>query len=244
MKNIWKIDFSTYIFILLLLLSGLIKDLIAVSIIILVHELGHIFFFKLFKYKINKITIYPFGGIILVSKKIHERIYKEILSSSGGILFQLIFLLIINCLYKDGYISNYFYSLCTTYNKYIPIFNIIPLIPLDGSKILLSIFTMFFSYRTSYVLMIISGIISYIVFLLYNYLNHSYDLVIYVFLFINLIVVLKNYKYIMNIFYLERIMYDHYYNKIIYLDKFKHFRVDKYYYVGGKCEKKYLINRY
>jgi len=244
MKNIWKIDFSTYIFILLLLLSGLIKDLIAVSIIILVHELGHIFFFKLFKYKINKITIYPFGGIILVSKKIHERIYKEILSSSGGILFQLILLLIINCLYKDGYISNYFYTLFITYNKYILFFNIIPLIPLDGSKILLSIFTMFFSYRTSYVLMIISGIISYIVFLLYNYLNHSYDLVIYVFLFINLVVVLKNYKYIMNNFYLERIMYDHYYNKIIYLDKFKHFRVDKYYYVGGKCEKNYLINRY
>ena len=85
-----KIDYSTYILIFLTLLAGYIKNVFLILLIVLIHELGHVFFFLLFKIEVRKIVIYPYGGMSYVNKKINERIYREILISIGGILFQIL----------------------------------------------------------------------------------------------------------------------------------------------------------
>ena len=142
MKNILdkvRIDYSTYILILIGLLSGYIKNIMIILVIVLVHELGHVFFFSLFKMDIESIVIYPFGGVSKVNKKIHERIYKDILISLGGIIFQGLLIMVIYLLYKYSFIVNSTYNMYISYNKSIILFNLIPIIPLDGSKLQLSI---------------------------------------------------------------------------------------------------------
>lgn len=251
MKNILdkvRIDYSTYILILIGLLSGYIKNIMIILVIVLVHELGHVFFFSLFKMDIESIVIYPFGGVSKVNKKIHERIYKDILISLGGIIFQGLLIIVIYLLYKYSFIVNSTYNMYISYNKSIILFNLIPIIPLDGSKLLLSICSKFVSYRISYITMIFVGCVSLLLFILYNMIFKLNDIVVYLFLLGSLINCIKEYKYVKGKFYLERILYDNYYNEIIN-DSFdiKDMRIDKYYYYKNKDryinEKDYILKK-
>ncbi len=234
MMNIFKkikIDFSTYFLLLIALFAGYIKNAFIILLIILIHEFGHVFFFLLFDINIENIVIYPYGGVTNVNKKLHERIYKDILISLGGITFQLILLILFKILYFKSIIALTTFNMFMTYNSSIIIFNLIPIIPLDGSKLFFAIFSKFFSFKNSYILMIITGLISLILFILYNFVYKLNDLILYTYLMYKLIEIIKEFKYIMNKFYLERIMYSHYYNEIINnISKIDKIRIDKYYY--------------
>lgn len=234
MKNILtkiRIDYSTYILILLGLLAGYIKNIFLILMIVIVHEMGHVFFFLIFKINIEKITIYPYGGMTLVNKQLHERVYKDLFISIGGILFQLILFFIMKLLYENNILYGTTFSLFKMYNLSIIIFNMIPIIPLDGSKFIFSIFNKFLSYKDSYIMMIVLGFFSLIFFITYNFIYKLNDIVLYVFLVWELIVVIKEYKYVMNKFYLERILYNHYYNEIISdEDSLDKIRIDKFYF--------------
>lgn len=248
MKNILKkvkIDCTTYLLIILALFAGYIKNISLILLIVLIHEIGHVFFFILFKIKIQKITIFPFGGVTYVNKKLHERIYKDVLISLGGIFFQVILGVFFLILYNFDFIVSSTYSLFTLYNIRIIIFNILPIIPLDGSKFIFAILSKYLAYRDSYIIMIVLGIISLFLFIGFNFVYKVNDLILYVFLIFKLYEVIKESKYVINKFYLERVLYNHYYNEIIsdYLD-IKKIRIDKYYFfdIGGKYlnEKDYL----
>ena len=93
--KIIKVNFLTIYFLLLLFLCGYVRVGLIIFFIVLIHELGHVFFIKLFKYKIESITIYPFGGITKIYKDINTPIKKELLIASGGIILQLILFIII-----------------------------------------------------------------------------------------------------------------------------------------------------
>lgn len=247
MKNIFKIDNSTYLLILLGLLSGYIKNIFVILIIVLIHELGHVFFFYIFNVEIESVIIYPFGGVSKVNKRIHERIYKDILISLGGIIFQLLLAVIFYFLYQYDLIVNSTYKLFNVYNKSIILFNLIPIIPLDGSKLLFACCTKFLSFKKSYLIMVICSIVSFVFFITYNFVFKMNDIVIYSFLLLNLCQSIKNYKYVINKFYLERIMYDNYYDGIVYNSNIDNMKLDKYYYfMDGNSvinEKIYLKNK-
>lgn len=240
-----KIDISTYFLILIALFAGYIKNIFLILMIVLIHELGHAFFITLYKIEIESITIYPYGGITTINKRLHERIYKDILISLGGIIFQVLLYFVFLILYHNNLIVLSTYNIFLLYNKSIILFNLIPLIPLDGSKLLFSIFSKFFSFKRSYILMITSGFIALIIFITYNFIYKLNDLILYIFLVYKLYEVIKEFKFTMNKFYLERIMYDHYYNKIINDENnLEKIRIDKYYYFKENNkyinEKKYI----
>lgn len=250
MKNIlnkFKINYMTWFLILFSLLAGYIKYTFIIMMIVVIHELGHIFFFKIFKFEILKIIIYPFGGITYINKRIHERMYKDFLCAIGGIVFQIILWGIFLIMLKTGWIAESTYQIFFRYNLTIMFFNILPIVPLDGSKGINIILNKFFSFRFSYK---VSGVISFCTFIFLVMFSTYYkvnNLFIYMFLLWKVIEYLKEYKYVMNKFYLERVMYDHYYNEIINnCDNLNVLRLDKYYYFkkNGKYinEKDYIRN--
>lgn len=243
-----KVDNSVYLLLLFGLLSGHIKSLFIILIIILIHEIGHVFFFKIFNIEIESVVIYPFGGVTYINKKIHERIYKDIFISLGGILFQFVLWGLFLILYKINFIVLSTYKMFCLYNINIILFNLLPIIPLDGSKLFFSFFTKFFSYKVSYILMVSLSIVSLFLFIVYNYIYKLSDFIIYVFLFFKLYEVVIEYKYIMNKFYLERVIYDHYYDKIINnCVDISNLRIDKYYYFKENnryvSEKDYILKK-
>ena len=198
--KIIKVNFLTIYFLLLLFLCGYVRIGLIIFFIVLIHELGHVFFIKLFKYKIESITIYPFGGITKIYKDINTPIKKELLIASGGIILQLILFIIIYLIPISDFTKILFYK----YNISIIIFNILPIIPLDGSIICTSILNKLFSFKTSYYLSIIISIIGVILYLLSNYWFSLNNYLIVALFIIKTYYSYKNYNYIFNKFLLER----------------------------------------
>ena len=209
MKNIlnkFNINIFTYIFFIICLFSGYIKNILIIFFICLFHELGHILFIKLFKYKIIKVDLYPFGGYIKIDKLINTSINKDIIISMGGVLFQFILFLVIDNKYI---LFNY-------YNNIIMIFNLLPIIPLDGNRILNLLLEKKFSYSMSYKLNIVISSIFLLLFIIYNYLYSIDNYIIIGFLLFKLLEYLKYYKYYYNKFLLERYIYNIEYSFIDY----------------------------
>ena len=224
----FKVSYLTYIYLLLMLLSGLFKELLAFIVIIIFHELGHLIIIRLLGYKAISITLYPFGGSIKINKPINSNIHHDLFISGAGIFNQLILLLIIN-----QFKSSYFIDLIKYHNYLIIFINLIPIYPLDGYKMLNSLLNYVFSYYYSYWISLLIEIIS--LFLIIK-CQSVYQNPLVIMGIISILYLIKNYKLIINNFYLERLYYQFPYYKIKYLTKLnkKYFHIGiKYYYLNN-----------
>ncbi len=195
------------LFIFIYILLGRFRMLIYFMLIIIVHELGHILLGIYFKWKINKVIILPFGCLTKFDIDINTKLFEEFIVSISGITFQYIFYIIVR-----NHIS---YSYFDYINYFIIIFNLIPIIPLDGSKILSIIINKINSF---YISLYISSIISFILILVLNIILFNINkliLIVSIFLFIE---TLKNYKDIKNIF--NKFLLERYLKKY----RFKHLK--------------------
>ncbi len=198
--KIIKVNFLTIYFLFILFLCGYLKIGLCIFLIILIHELGHVFFIKILKYKVKKIEIFPFGGITKIEKDINTSTNKEILIASGGIIFQLILLIVIKYLPISAYTEN----ILLKYNMSIIFFNILPIIPLDGSVILNSILNKLFSYKKSYYIYLTISIVGIILYIFSNYYYSLNNYLIVGLLIVKTYYAYKNYHYLFNRFLLER----------------------------------------
>ena len=205
MKNILnKIYFhpifliSTLIFISI----GEFRFICYFMLIIIVHELGHIIVSLIFKWNIEKVIILPFGGLTKFNEIINRPLKEEFFIAISGIVFQMIFFVLIK-----GKISYKYFNII---NYFILLFNLMPIYPLDGSKILNVLFNKLFSFKNS---LIITSIVSYIfiiIFLLLFINVNKLVLLVFSFLLIEVNKLYREKDFIFNKFLLER-----------YLGKFK-----------------------
>ena len=249
--KIIKVNFLTLYFLLLLFLCGYLKIGIIIFLIVLFHELGHIFFIKLFKYKIINVTIYPFGGITKVDKDINTPLNKELLIACGGIIFQLILFIIIYFVPINVITKELLYK----YNMSILLFNMLPIIPLDGSIIINSLLNKIFSYKVSYYLYIIISIIFSIFYLFFNYWYSLNNYLIVSLFIIKTYYAIKNYKYLKTRFLLERYLNKYEYKyistktgnlDILKIDTYQYFKennkiVSEYSKLKEKFDSKYIL---
>ena len=249
--KIIKVNFLTLYFLLLLFLCGYLKIGIIIFLIVLFHELGHVFFIKLFKYKIINVTIYPFGGITKVDKDINTPLNKELLIACGGIIFQLILFIIIYFVPINVITKELLYK----YNMSILLFNMLPIIPLDGSIIINSLLNKIFSYKVSYYLYIIISIIFSIFYLFFNYWYSLNNYLIVSLFIIKTYYAIKNYKYLKTRFLLERYLNKYEYKyistktgnlDILKIDTYQYFKennkiVSEYSKLKEKFDSKYIL---
>ena len=152
MKNILnKIEFHyTYIIMAFgLVITGHFINLIIFTSLIIIHELGHVIMAIIMRYKVNKIIIYPYGGITNIDTKINTKIENDLLVAISGIIMQSIYFGIIFFLYRNGIVREYIYSLFLLYHKSMLIFNLLPIYPLDGGRIIKEILHIKFGLQKS-----------------------------------------------------------------------------------------------
>ena len=234
MKNLFKVNIFTYVFLILSMLSGYFRNIIIIYFILIVHELGHFICMKYYNIKVNKINIYPYGGMIDSDMLINTNSIK-VLIISFLFLYILIFLL-----FKINIVSKYYYTLFSKFNLYIILFNLLPIYPLDGFKILNSILELFFSFKLSINISVIINYIFIILFIIYLFIFKINNYIIITFLIVSFINYIKNIKYIINKFYIERIIYDLKYNGLISVKIKENMYKNKYNYINGVEEKIYL----
>lgn len=238
MKNILnKIEFHyTYIIIAIsFILTGYFPNLIIFTSIIIFHELGHYTLAKILKLNPQKIIIYPYGGITKLNHLINIKISKELIVAISGIIFQSFYYLIILILYKNNIIRDYIFNIYTNYHYSILIFNLLPIHPLDGSKILNLLLSKIIPYKLSNILNIYISIITIIILLKINYYKFNYTTILIITIIIdNLIKYYKYINYTFNKFLLERYLYKIQLNKTKKINKIDNMYKDKYHIIKQK----------
>ena len=209
-----KVEFHyTYIIIAIsFILTGYFSNLLIFTSIIIIHELGHYLIAKLNNLNPEKITIYPFGGITRLNIPINTKISKELMIALSGVIFQSIYYLLILFLYKNNIIRTYIFEIFKNYHYSILFFNLLPIHPLDGSKIINLIMSKYLPYKLALKLTIVISIITAIIIIKINYYKFNYTTILIITIIIdNLIKYSKNINYYFNKFLLERYLYKYHF---------------------------------
>lgn len=201
-----KFNYTYYIISISFLITGQFLNLIIFTSLIVIHELGHYIACLITRVNVDKIIIYPYGGITKINDVIDIDLKKEFLISISGIIIQCIYFFVVYILYKNYFIRDYTYDIFYNYHYSILIFNLIPIYPLDGSKILNIIINKLFNFKLSNIILIIISIVNIVLMLFLYNINYSYIMIIGV-LINYLYNYIKNIKYLYNRFLLEKYLY-------------------------------------
>lgn len=193
---------------LLFVMGGYFLNLVVFTSLVVIHEISHYLVARMLKFRVVEIVIYPYGGMTKLDDFINRRIDEELLIAVSGVIGQYLFYLVILFLYKESIIREYTYSLFELYNGWLIFFNLLPIYPLDGGRIVNLLLGKVCSYNWSNRLTFLFSLI-FIGFILglnvyeFNYSN----VIIFVILFGYLVEYVRSFKYLYNKFMLERYLY-------------------------------------
>ncbi|MDE6241966.1 MAG: hypothetical protein K2M08_06080 [Anaeroplasmataceae bacterium] len=130
----FKIDYSFLLLLCIISLSPKQSIIVKLFLCLFIHEIGHLFFITLFRYKIEKLELSIFG-FFLKLENTKEEFYKDFIIYFGGIFFNLILYFLI----PDETMRKI--------NLILILFNSLPIYPLDGFNIIKTSLSYFFPYR-------------------------------------------------------------------------------------------------
>ena len=177
---------------------------------------------KLLGIKVNYIYIYPLGGITKLNTDLNINLYKELIVLIAGPLSQFNALFLLRFLFPNDIemINYYHYSIL--------LFNLLPIYPLDGGKIMNLIIEMFIPYKLSIKISIFGSYIILLGLFFYNEIKIN----IIVMMILLLILIFKEQKkinYLYNKFILERYLNSYKFKDTkIVLDKNSFYRNKKH----------------
>lgn len=116
------------------------KIMFFIFLILSIHESCHMLVAWIFHYKIELVTIYPFGFSADIPELGYGSIVKEICIIVAGPLSQVFLPMLFYGCMMQGWISNSFYEYINMLNRSILVFNLLPIYPLDGGRLLQSFF--------------------------------------------------------------------------------------------------------
>ena len=246
-----KIEFhyTYYIIAISFILTGYFSNLLIFTSIVIIHELGHYLIAILNNLSPEKIIIYPFGGITKLNIPINTKISKELMVAISGVIFQSIYYLIIIFLYKNNLIRTYIFDIFKNYYYSILLFNLLPIYPLDGSKIINLVISKYLPYKLTLKLTIVISFIVAIIIIKLNYYKFNYTTILIITIIVdNLIKYSKNINYYFNKFLLERYLYKYHFSKSKNINKIDNMYKEKYHIIKENShyltEKEYLKRRF
>ena len=196
---------------------------------------------KLFKWRVDKIYIYPYGGCTKFNIDINTKIKDEFFVLISGPLIQIIFFM-----FFKRFLNCNDYLIFSKYNYVILFFNMLPIYPLDGGRLLNLLLKKVFPFKKSLKLSIY---LSYVIifFLLIFSISLTFYIVI-VFLIIRIIEEQKKITIYYNKFLLERYLYNYRFKRIkiignidnFYFEKKHVIKYKKMYITEKKCLKEYF----
>ena len=176
------------------------------------HELGHFLTAKIFNWKLDKIYIYPLGGLTKFNDKINKPVIEELLVNIMGPIFQIII-----TIFLKNIDSNILF-----FSNSLLVFNLLPIVPLDGGKLLNIIISIFKPFRKSMYLVIYISYLSYFLLLLFIIRIHSlFFTAIFFLLLFKIIEENKKISYYYNKFILERYLFTYKFKKVVVIDNIK-----------------------
>lgn len=157
-----KIDLKIFLFLLLFLITSQFEIYIIVMIFAVIHEIGHLITGILLKFKVEEMQLTPMGislGFKIETKEYNKKIKKgnrlnikkAIIAIAGPVINLIIIciLMIVNYFFPN-FLDIYVYQICIYSNLIIAIFNLIPIYPMDGGRIIYEMLKIFKGYKKAY----------------------------------------------------------------------------------------------
>lgn len=202
MRNIFKyfeVNVFVYLFAIAAILTASFVPFFIISFLIIIHEVGHFLSAKLLKVDVVKIYLYPLGGISKFNMDQNISLLKEFLILIFGPIFQIFAYLLLKRLLPQ------YENIIIVYHYSILIFNLLPIYPLDGGKLVNLFLSGVFSFKISYYLSIAISYLFVGLFFFLNFRNLNINLfLIVLFLLYKITKEYKNFNYCYQKFLLER----------------------------------------
>lgn len=168
-----------------------------------------------YKWQVDKIAIYPYGGCVKFKEQINKPLYEELKIMLAGPLIQIVYFLVIVFLYNRHLISLKDFLIFKNYHYSLLFFNLLPVLSLDGGQLLNILISYCLPYKKSLrttitisYLTIITGFM----FILIYYKNFSL-LSMLVFILSKVLIESKKVNHLYNKFLLERYLNRYYFKK-------------------------------
>ncbi|SHE09843.1 Stage IV sporulation protein FB [Chlamydia abortus] len=143
------------LFVLMMLLSlftGYFVELITLFGIVLIHELGHVFTAKSFGWNVTEVQLLPFGGVAVVEESGNVPAREDLIVALAGPLQNLWMAAFALLVLATGWADPEWWIYFIQANLWIGAFNLLPILPLDGGKILQAVLSYFLPYHRTLLL--------------------------------------------------------------------------------------------
>ncbi len=120
---------------LLSVITGQFLELLTLFTIVFIHELGHVCAALLCGVGVKSVQLLPFGGVAVMEDHGRLNATREIGIAAAGPLQNLVLILMAYGLQQTGYGNSGFLTYFIQANAIIAMFNLLPVLPLDGGKI-------------------------------------------------------------------------------------------------------------
>lgn len=239
MESIWilrhiYLDKYFLFFLIIIILTGNFNYFIPYFLLLFFHEISHAVTGIILGYKLERIIFYPLGGVTIINYPVNIPLFSELLIVIAGPLMQILVYLILKEYYP--FIKLYHYTLL--------VFNLLPIYPLDGGKILSIICGYYYSFIKSFNITFIISVIMVFFLTIYAVTNFNLNLVLMIILIISKLINLYRNKFIIyEHFLLERYLYQYNFHKIKNISSIREFHRDHNHIINFVKEKDYL-NKY
>ncbi|PRR93378.1 MULTISPECIES: M50 family metallopeptidase [unclassified Bacillus (in: firmicutes)] len=136
------------------ILSGQIKPLLCLLIIVFVHELGHSAAACYYHWRIRRIFLLPFGGAVEVEEHGNRPLKEELAVILCGPLQHVPLQLMAWIFMETSLISHDIFTMFTFYNMAIFLVNLLPIWPLDGGKLFFLLLSAYYPFQRAHALAI------------------------------------------------------------------------------------------
>ncbi|OCA91248.1 stage IV sporulation protein FB [Bacillus sp. FJAT-27225] len=119
----------------LAVLTAHFQELCMLLLIIFIHEMGHALAAASFSWRIKRISFLPFGGVAEMDEHGNRPLKEEAIVILAGPIQHLWMMAAAYLLYTYGVVPDGAYELFISYNLMILFFNLLPVWPLDGGKL-------------------------------------------------------------------------------------------------------------
>ncbi len=128
-------------------ITGHFLELIVLFTIVFIHELGHLTAALLFGVRIRSIQMLPFGGVVEMEDQGQLTAWKDMVIALAGPLQNVLMILAAMLCREldpgeDAFMNHVIYG-----NMMIVLFNLLPVLPLDGGKVLQAAASLIFPYH-------------------------------------------------------------------------------------------------
>jgi stage IV sporulation protein FB len=196
-----------WIVILFAVATAHFMELCLLLLIIFVHEMGHAVAASFFSWRIKRISFLPFGGVAEIDEHGNRPLREEAIVTISGPL-QHVWLIGGGYLLSEmNLISPELFDLFLQFNLMVLIFNLLPIWPLDGGKIVFLMFSLKHSFPNAHRQTLLVSIGSLIIFIAAVLTISPFNLNVWIvitFIIISLYTEWKQQPYVFMRFLLER----------------------------------------